>query len=293
MRFRRKDGVERSHSMTLRRLVDDRGSVTGYVSTSEDVTERVEAQAALEEALQVERTAVARLQEVDRVKDMLVGSVSHELRTPITSIVGYLEMLEDGSFGALNDEQADAVRRVRGNSGRLLQLIDDLLTLSRVEDDGLVLDARALDLRALVRAGHDVVAPAWAGRDLDVRLELPDEPVPFVGDRDMVERAVVNLVGNAVKFTPDGGRIEVALAVKGDEALLEVADSGVGIVAAERDRVFSRFFRSATLEKRAIPGSGLGLSITRGVIERHGGRIELESEEGSGTVFRVWLPVVV
>jgi PAS domain S-box-containing protein len=293
MRFRRKDGVERSHSMTLSRLVDDRGAVTGYVSTSEDVTERVEAQAALEEALQVERTAVARLQEVDRVKDLLVGSVSHELRTPITSIVGYLEMLEDGEFGPLSDGQADAVRRVRGNSGRLLQLIDDLLTLSRVEDEGLVIDDRALDLRALVRAGHDVVAPAWVGRNLEVRLDLPEEPVPFLGDRDMVERAVVNLVGNAVKFTPDGGRIDVALAVWGSEALLEVVDSGIGIAPGERDQVFSRFFRSAALEKRAIPGSGLGLSITRGVVERHGGRIELESEEGRGTTFRVWLPVVV
>jgi hypothetical protein len=293
IRFRRKDGTERSHSMTLSRLVDDRGRVAGYVSTSEDVTERLEAQAALETALAVERSAVERLREVDRVKDAFVGSVSHELRTPITSIVGYLEMLEDGEFGALRDAQADAVRRVRSNSGRLLQLIDDLLTLSRVEDGGLQAVDRVLDLRALVRAGHDVVAPAWVGRDLEVRLDLPTEPVPFLGDRDMVERAVVNLVGNAVKFTPEGGRIDVALAVLGCEALLEVADSGIGIAPGERDQVFSRFFRSAALEKRAIPGSGLGLSITRGVVERHGGRIELESEEGSGTTFRVWLPVVV
>lgn len=293
MKFTRKDGTERSHSITLSRLVDDRGHVTGYVSTSEDVTERVEAQAALVEALETERTAVERLREVDRVKDTFVGSVSHELRTPITSIVGYLEMLEEGEFGDLSAAQADAVRRVSANSSRLLLLIDDLLTLSRVEDDGLVLAARALELRALVRAGYDVVSPAWEGRDLQVCLDLPEDPVPFLGDRDMIERVVVNLVSNAVKFTPDGGRVEVRLTVRGEDAVIEVRDSGIGIPAEERGRIFSRFFRSSLAQKQAIPGSGLGLSIARAVVEKHGGRIELESGEGDGTTFRVWLPIVV
>ena len=230
---------------------------------------------------------------MDRVKDTFVGSVSHELRTPITSIVGYLEMLEEGTFGGLNAAQADAVRRVSANSSRLLLLIDDLLTLSRVEDDGLVLADRALDLRTLVRAGYDVVSPAWEARDLQVCLDLPGEPVPFLGDRNMIERVVVNLVSNAVKFTPDGGRVEVRLSTCGDGATIEVRDSGIGIPEEERGRIFSRFFRSSVAQKQAIPGSGLGLSIARAVVEKHGGRIELESGEGDGTTFRVWLPIVV
>jgi PAS domain S-box-containing protein len=293
MLFVRKDGVERNHSMTLNRLVDDRGKVTGYVSTSEDVTERVEAQAALVEALAVERTAVERLREVDRVKDTFVGSVSHELRTPITSIVGYLEMLGEGEFGDLNPAQADAVRRVSANSSRLLLLIDDLLTLSRVEDDELVLADRALDLRTLVQAGYDVVAPSWDTRDLKVRLELPEEPLPFLGDRDMIERVVVNLVGNAAKYTPDGGQVEVLLRAEAERAVLEVRDSGIGIPAEEQHRIFTRFFRSSSAQRQAIPGSGLGLSIARAVVEKHGGSIGLESAEGEGTTFRVELPLVV
>jgi PAS domain S-box-containing protein len=293
MRFLRKDGVERNHSMTLNRLVDDRGKVTGYVSTSEDVTERVEAQAVLVEALAAERLALERLREVDRVKDTFVGSVSHELRTPITSIVGYLEMLGEGEFGDLNPAQADAVRRVSANSSRLLLLIDDLLTLSRVEDDELVLADRALDLRTLVQAGYDVVAPAWETRDLKVRLELPEEPLPFLGDRDMIERVVVNLVGNAAKYTPDGGQVEVWLRRGDDHALLDVRDSGIGIPAGEQHRIFTRFFRSSSAQRQAIPGSGLGLSIARAVVEKHGGSIELDSAEGEGTTFRVRLPLVV
>nr|WP_246299418.1 ATP-binding protein [Nocardioides panaciterrulae] len=293
IRFVRRDGTERTHSMTLDRIVDDRGRVTGYVSTSEDVTERVELQRTLVEALATERTAVERLREVDRVKETFVSSVSHELRTPITSIVGYLEMLDSGDFGTLTEAQADAVRRVSVNSSRLLLLIDDLLTLSRIEDDGLVISDRALDLRVLLRTGYDVVAPAWAGRDLDVRLEMPAEPVPFLGDRDMIERVVVNLLGNAVKFTPEGGEVALCLATRGDSALVEVRDTGIGIPAEEHARIFSRFFRSSTAQRNAIPGSGLGLSIARAVVERHGGRIELASGEGRGTTFRVWLPIVV
>jgi PAS domain S-box-containing protein len=293
MKFRRKDGVERTHSMTLNRMTDDRGEVTGYVSTSEDVTERVRAQEALLEALTTERKAVERLRRVDEVKDAFVSSVSHELRTPITSIMGYLEMLEEGDFGELSPAQANALRRVSANSTRLLSLIDDLLTLSRVEDDGLSLADRAFDLRGVVRAGHDVVAPAWSTRALDVDLHLPAEPVPFLGDRDLVERVMVNLIGNAVKFTPDGGRVGVRLEVADDTALIEVSDTGIGIPPTEVDQLFSRFFRSTVAQKRAIPGSGLGLSIARAVIEKHGGAIEVASEIEQGTTFRVRVPIVV
>jgi signal transduction histidine kinase len=293
IRYRRKDGAERTHSMTLTRMTDDRGRVTGYVSTSEDITDRVTAQQALVEALDTEKQAVERLREVDQVKDAFISSVSHELRTPITSIVGYLEMLGEGEFGDLNAAQADAVRRVSRNSRRLLSLIDDLLTLSRVQDDGLGLVHRAFDLREVVRAGHDVVAPAWAKRDLAVQLTLPPEPVPFVGDKDMLERVVVNLVGNAVKFTPEGGRVDLCLSAGQGDAVVEVRDTGIGIPAQEQDRLFSRFFRSSTAQKQAIPGSGLGLSIAGAIVQAHGGTIEVDSVQDVGTTFRVRMPMVV
>ncbi len=109
----------------------------------------------------------------------------------------------------------------------------------------------------------------------------------------MIERVVVNLVSNAVKFTPDGGRVEVRLSSSGDSATIEVRDSGIGIPEEERGQIFSRFFRSSVAQKQAIPGSGLGLSIARAVVEKHGGRVELESRDGDGTTFRVSLPIVV
>ena len=290
VRFRRKDGVERTHLMTLSQIVDDRGQVSGYVSTSEDVTEDLERRAALEEALTAERRAVARLTEVDRVKDTFVSSVSHELRTPITSIVGYLEMLLDGTLGELERAQLDAVGRVNRNSRRLLSLIDELLTLARLQEDGLREAPAELDLRYVVRTAHDVVAPAWADRRLTVELRLPDEPVPCAGDEDMLERVVVNLLGNAVKFTGDGGRIRLCLALVGDAAVIEVTDDGIGIPEDEQELLFTRFFRSSTAQLRAIPGSGLGLAIAKTVVELHDGTIDVSSRPGEGATFRVRLP---
>ncbi|WP_345519923.1 ATP-binding protein [Nocardioides conyzicola] len=292
MKFVRKDGEERSHSMSLSRIVDDRGAIIGYVSTSEDITERVEAENRLVEALDTERKAVERLREVDRVKDAFVSSVSHELRTPITSILGYIEMLQEGAYGQLGPEQLDAVRRVSTNSSRLLSLIDDLLTLSRIQDGGLGMVDRIVDLRKIVSAACAVVAPSLERRSLQLEVDLPDDPVPFLGDRDMLERVVINLVGNAVKFTPEGGRVDVRLRVGPESVVLEVADTGIGIPRQEQEQLFTRFFRSSLAQERAIPGSGLGLSIAHAIVEQHGGSMSVESEQGEGTTFTVVLPVL-
>ena len=289
---RRKDGEVRLHLMTLGRLEDDRGRVTGFVSTSEDVTELLEAQHRLEESLRTERDAHERLRQVDVVKDSFVSSVSHELRTPMTSIVGFLELLRDGSYGELGDPQADAVERIHTNTSRLLALVDDLLTLSRLQERVAGDEPTEFDLRDAVSAGYAVVAPGWEPpRALDVRLDLPEEPVPFSGDQDAIERVVVNLLGNAVKFTPDGGSIDVRLSVEdGWLAVIEVSDTGIGIPVEEEHLLFSRFFRSSSATENAVPGTGLGLSITRTIVERHEGTIGVHARPGGGTTFTVRLP---
>lgn len=292
MRFLRKDGEERRHSISLNRIEDDRGRVLGYVSTSEDITERLETEGRLLETLETERQAVERLRQVDQVKDAFVSSVSHELRTPITSILGYTEMLEDGVYGELGPDQLDAVRRVATNSSRLLSLIDDLLTLSRIQEDGITLVHRVVDLRRIVAAGVAVVTPTLERRELELVIDLPDEPIPFLGDRDMLERVVINLAGNAAKFTPEGGRVSIGLLTERDEVVLEVVDTGIGIPEHEQERLFSRFFRSSLAQERAIPGSGLGLSIAHAIVEKHGGSMAVESAPGEGATFRVHLPVL-
>jgi signal transduction histidine kinase len=156
--------------------------------------------------------------------------------------------------------------------------------------EGAALVDEQMDLRDVLQAGYDVVATEPRTRGLDVQLDLPSVPVPFLGDGEMLERVVVNLVDNAVKFTPAGGRVGVRLTATCEEAVFEVSDTGIGIPADEQDLLFTRFFRSSLAKRQEIPGSGLGLSITRAVVEMHGGTLHVDSVPGAGTTFEVRLP---
>jgi PAS domain S-box-containing protein len=293
MWFKHADGTERLLSITLKPTLTPDGETVGYVATAEDVTERERTHHALLDALEKERAAVQQLQEVDRVKDSFVSSVSHELRTPITSISGYLEMLSEGDFGDLNAEQQRAIERVGTNSRRLLTLIDELLTLSRMQSAEVEPVFEPLDLRDVVHHALDVVRPTAVSRGQELGLELPGEPVPISGDVEMLERLVVNLASNAVKFTPDGGHVQLRIDPGPTTTELVVSDDGIGIPADEQSRLFTRFFRASTAQDNAVPGTGLGLAIAHRVVELHQGSIAIESAPGQGTTVVVRLPLAV
>jgi PAS domain S-box-containing protein len=292
--FVRKDGTLRLLSTIISPVTDESGAFTGYVVTADDVTDRMETQAALEGALHTEREAVRRLTEVDQMKDRLVSSVSHELRTPITNIVGYLELFLDGVYGVPTDEQALALSRIEMNSRRLLSLIDDLLTLSSMENHDQPREVAPVDLVSVMRRADEIVRPGLLHRDLEMDLEVPDEPVMITGDSGQLERLVINLATNAVKFTLDGGRVVLRLEppTDGIGPAIEVEDTGIGIPEPDQELLFSRFFRAAQAREAAVPGSGLGLSIAKSIAELHGGRISATSEYGSGSTFRVEFPAV-
>jgi PAS domain S-box-containing protein len=291
----RKDGVPRMLSMILSPIRDEHDHFLGYVATADDVTDRLDTHIALEMALRTEREAVQRLIEVDKVKDRFVSSVSHELRTPITNIVGYLELLMDGVYGDPNHDQAHAMSRIEINSRRLLTLIDDLLTLSSMETLDQPRELAPVDLVAVMRKAEEIVRPGLLRRDLQLGLDVPDAPVVIQGDSGQLERLVINLATNAVKFTLDGG--DVILRLRGPEQdrgpVIEVEDTGIGIPEADQEMLFSRFFRAAQAREAAVPGSGLGLSIAKSIAELHGGRISATSIAGKGSTFRVEFPVQV
>ena len=293
MWFKHSDGSERLLSITLKPTLTPDGKTVGYVGTAEDVTEQERTHAALLEALDKERAAVQQLQEVDRVKDAFVSSVSHELRTPITSISGYLEMLSEGDFGDLSSQQQNAIDRVGTNSRRLLTLIDELLTLSRMQSAEVEPVFEPLDLREVVQRAFDVVRPTADTRRQELALVMPTDPVPVSGDVEMLERLVVNLASNAVKFTPDGGHVHVRMVLDRTTTELVVTDDGIGIPAEEQSRLFTRFFRASTAQDNAVPGTGLGLAIAHRVVELHQGSIAIESESGQGTTVVVRLPLAV
>jgi signal transduction histidine kinase len=228
--------------------------------------------------------------EAERMKDDFFALVSHELRTPLTSIIGYLELVLDDESGRLDDDHRRYLEVVGRNASRLMRLVGDLLFVAQVEAGTLSLDPGEVDLERLVAEALETARPHAEARSLVLEAAVTRLP-PLRGDRDRLGQVLDNLVTNAVKFTPPGGRIEVRARARDGTAVLEVADTGPGIPQEEQEHLFERFFRASSATAEAIPGVGLGLTIVKAIAEAHGGRVTLESEIGIGTTFRVELPL--
>ncbi len=286
----RKDGQLIDVSLTVSPMRDGEGNVVGASAIARDITERKRAEAERERLLVLEREQNERLRELDRLKDEFVALVSHELRTPLTSIRGYLELVLDGEAGDVSDEQRQFLAVVERNADRLLALVGDLLFLAQIEAGKLTLEVGAVDLGAIASESVDAARPQ--ADDKDITLSLAVGPVPLLaGDGARIGQLVDNLVSNAIKFTPEGGRVDVRARARNGTAVIEVRDSGIGIPAEEQERLFERFFRSSNAAERQIPGTGLGLAISKAIVEAHGGAIAVKSEVDVGTTFKVSLPI--
>jgi signal transduction histidine kinase len=232
-----------------------------------------------------------RLRELDRMKDEFVALVSHELRTPLTSINGYLELALEDADG-LSQQQRQFLGVVERNSRRLLRLVSDLLFVAQIDAGKLSLELGEVHLGALASECLEGMRPAAEAKGVEISLDA--RPLSAMrGDRARIAQLLDNLVSNAIKFTPAGGRVALVLRQNGTEgdALLAVSDTGLGIPEAEQRHLFERFCRSSTAQERAIDGTGLGLTIAQAIVEAHEGTIECSSEEGRGTTFRVQLPL--
>ncbi len=252
------------------------------------MVQRLSADARRRAALLAEQNE--RLLELDRLKDEFVATASHELRTPLTSISGYLEMSLDPAEGNLPAATESHLRIVQRNADRLSVLVEQLLFLARADSHALEIDRQRVDLEELLAEAAETARPAASAKDIAL-VVAANSVQPVLADRLQLVRIVENLVTNAVKFTPEGGSVRLAVRRDGDKAVLEIADTGVGIPAAEQPELFNRFFRGTTAIERAIPGSGLGLAISQVIAEAHGSTIEVESAPGSGSTFRVALPL--
>jgi PAS domain S-box-containing protein len=231
-----------------------------------------------------------RLVELDRLKDEFVALVSHELRTPLTSIRGYLELIREGKGGSITEKQERFLDVMNRNSERLLRLVSDLLFVAQTQAGQLALDVQSLDLADVARESVEATRPLAAQKAIALTLDAADE-LKLSADRARLVQLLDNLLSNAIKFTPEGGRVDVTVSAQNGHAVLEVADTGVGIPPAEHGRLFERFFRASTATARAVPGTGLGLAIAKAIVDAHDGSIAVESDGGGGATFRVELPV--
>jgi signal transduction histidine kinase len=279
------DGQQRIVSVAVTPRTDDRGVHAGWNFVGTDMTEA---------------------RATERMKDQFVSLISHELRTPLTSILGYLELVLEDEDQPLTDEQRAYLTTVERNADRLLRLVGDLLFTAQVDAGRFSLEPRDVDLAGVVRAAEETVRVAAATAGVEVVVDVPEEGLVVLGDAVRLGQACDNLVSNAVKFTPSGGRVTLSLCtawaapdgtVSADErpgsapvAQLAVSDTGMGIPTGEQGKLFARFFRSSTAQRNAVPGVGLGLAITKAITTAHGGTLDLVSAEGEGTTFTLTLP---
>jgi len=254
-----------------------------------DVTARKQAERDRESLLAQAQLQNERLRELDRMKDEFVALVSHELRTPLTSIRGYLELLLEDAEG-FDAVHADWLSVIDRNSERLLLLVEDLLLKAQVNAGKVTLSVKDVDLTAVVAQSVQTSVPVAAARGIALTCAAGALP-PAAVDPVRIGQVIDNVISNALKFTPTGGRVEVRTAQHGPHARIEIQDSGVGISEAEQERLFERFYRTPQAQSDAVPGVGLGLSIAKAIVEAHGGAITCESVEGQGTTFAIDLPL--
>jgi PAS domain S-box-containing protein len=227
----------------------------------------------------------------DKLKSEFVATASHELRTPLTSIRGYVDMLLIGTCGPLNEQQRDFVRIVKNNVGRLVELIDELLDMSRAEAGEVRLRRDQIDLAEVLMEVTQALYGQFREREVTLAIEAQDGLPRITADRQRLRQIMVNLVGNACKYTPSGGHVRVGLRNGGGELRIDVSDTGVGIAPEAQKYIFTPFYRADNPLRDEVGGTGLGLSITRKLVELHGGRIWFESAEGKGSTFSFTLPV--
>jgi signal transduction histidine kinase len=256
--------------------------------------------------------AVERLQELDKIKSNFLATVSHELRTPLTSVIGYSEMLLEGIAGDLNDEQKDYIKTVMEKGEQLLGIITSILDISKIEAGRVNLDRSAFPLVDVVNVAFSTVAPTARRKNITTRHELPATLPPLWADRDKVRQILINLIGNAVKFTPEMGEVVVRAELApmkrldpteahpdegpgGDRQArgvrVAVSDTGIGIPIEAQNKIFEPFYQVDNSSTRQYGGTGLGLSIVRSFVEAHGGTVWVESQAGKGSTFFFTLPI--
>ncbi len=240
-----------------------------------------------------EREYIDQLEQLNRQKTDFLSTVSHELRTPMTSISGYLELLQDGDAGELTGEQHRMLAVMDRSTSRLRSLIEDLLVLNRIEISGLKINAIGVPMCELITDTVHEMFPLAKSRAIEFDIDAGAKAAIVQGDRGYLHRAVVNIVSNAIKFSRPGGLVTIRCTVDwgARRVLVTCQDRGIGIPAGDQAQLFTRFYRASNATAQAIPGTGLGLTIVKQIVEDHGGELRLTSVEGEGTTVVMELPL--
>ncbi len=255
----------------------------GVLYTFLDVTDSIRVERAL-----LDRNAA--LETADRLKSEFIANISYELRTPLNAIIGFAEILENQFFGALNERQLEYSQAIVKSSQRLIALINDILDLASIEAGYLELELEPVDVREMLESVHGLGRERAHNQEIELAMDCPEDIGQLMADSRRLRQALFNLLSNALKYTPEGGTVTVSAVRNGQEMALTVADTGIGIVAEDQERVFGKFERGSDQSRH--PGVGLGLSLVKSLIELHGGWVELDSGPKDGTSVTCHVPAV-
>ncbi len=289
LQIRRPDGALRWIQNRATAICDAAGRPRHIVGTLRDVTRRKELEAEREGLLTAERAARSELVAAAQAKDEFLATISHELRTPLNAILGWTTLLQRPRVDSA--AIADGLKVIERNARAQTQLLGDLLDANQLMSGKLSLTFEPMDLNEAVRATLDSMRVSIAARKVRIEAQVGKAPLPVMGDSGRLQQVVSNLLSNAIKFTPQDGVITVVTSVDGDMACCEVRDNGEGISAEFLPHIFEKFRQADSGSARRFAGLGLGLAITRQLVESHGGAISVHSEgRGKGASFRVRLP---
>ncbi len=232
---------------------------------------------------------------LEKIKADFIANVSHELRTPLTAIMGYTETLEEEAYESPED-QKHFLRIIKRHTDRLINIVSDLLVLSEVESrdslskENSANDLEEIDINEVIKSSLEALRSKAAEKELEVSFEAAKDVYRVKANRFLLEQMFINLIDNAVKYTPENGKIRIRVSNSDSQVLTEIADTGIGIPKEHLPRIFERFYRVDKTRSRNLGGTGLGLSIVKHVVIMHGGKIEVQSEEGKGSKFSITIP---
>ena len=286
----RKDGSRYWASVITTALWDETGRLRGFAKVTHDITRRKDAEEERERLLRQEKAAREEAESAGRLKDEFLATISHELRTPLTSILGWARLF---SSGMVPDHQVrQAMDVIAKNAQAQAQLVDDILDTSRIITGRLQLEAQPVEVKRIFQAVVDVVRPSAELKGVDLNVVIDARREVVLGDPGRLRQAIWNLLSNAVKFSNEGGRVEARLARAGNQVEITVSDTGVGIDPQFMPHVFERFRQADGARTRGYGGLGLGLAITRHIVEMHGGDVSASSlGKGQGATFKIRLPL--
>jgi len=272
--------------VTTRAIYDsETGAYRNLVSVSRDVTRRREQELETEAARE-------RAEAANKAKSQFLANMSHELRTPLNAVIGFTDLMRQGMFGSLNNPRYEEYATLIYDSGQLLlDLISDMLDMAKIEAGKLELNFERVDLSGTIEDSVRLLRDRADLNDIEITVTLPPEPIHLMADRRAVKQVLLNLLTNAIKFTPAGGQVDVNVAVNDGRVILSVRDTGIGIPAHELPRLGKPFEQVCGDPMLAKAGTGLGLALVRALIEKHGGQLHIQSEEGFGTEVSVDFPV--